>query len=140
MTPKTPPLHSPLAIPHARREALERLAQSLKPGMTAVLSTHINSDGDGCGSEAALALLLAQKGVKARIVNPTPWPGLFNFLLEGVTDRTADGAKALAGADILIVLDISDVKRLGSLADAVRDMRRDLQLHDARVVHRAADG
>ncbi len=120
MTPKTPPLHSPLAIPHARREALERLAKSIEPGMTAVLSTHINSDGDGCGSEAALALLLAQRGVKTRIVNPTPWPGLFAFLLEGVSDRSADGAKALAGADMLIVLDISDVKRLGSLADAVR--------------------
>ncbi len=120
MTPKTPPLHSPLAIPHARKEALERLAKSFKPGMTAVLSTHINSDGDGCGSEAALALLLAQRGVKSRIVNPTPWPGLFSFLLDGVTDRSADGVKALAGADILVVLDISDVKRLGSLADTVR--------------------
>ncbi len=120
MTPKTPPLHSPLAIPHARKEALERLAKSFKPGMTAVLSTHINSDGDGCGSEAALALLLAQRGVKSRIVNPTPWPGLFSFLLDGVTDRSASGVKALAGADILVVLDISNVKRLGSLADAVR--------------------
>jgi phosphoesterase RecJ-like protein len=117
------PLHSPLAIPPARRAALETFAAELLKAKSAVLSTHINSDGDGCGSEAALALLLAQKGIKARIVNPTPWPGLFGFLLEGVTDKSADGAKALAGADTLVVLDISDVKRLGSLADAVRGFK-----------------
>ena len=122
MTSKNP-LHSPLAIPPARRAALETFAAALLKAKVAVLSTHINSDGDGCGSEAALALLLVQKGIKARIVNPTPWPGLFEFLLDGVSDRTADGAKALGGADTLVVLDISDVKRLGSLSDAVRSFK-----------------
>ena len=114
------PLHSPLHIPQARRVALERIAAELTPGRTAVLSTHINADGDGCGSEAALALMLAQRGITARIVNPTAWPPGFAFLLEGVTDRSADGARAITGADLLIVLDISDVRRLGTLADAVR--------------------
>ena len=89
------PLHSPLHIPQARRVALERIAAELTPGRTAVLSTHINADGDGCGSEAALALMLAQRGITARIVNPTAWPPGFAFLLEGVTDRSADGARAL---------------------------------------------
>jgi phosphoesterase RecJ-like protein len=122
MTSKNP-LHSPLAIPPARRTALEEFAAALLKAKVAVLSTHINSDGDGCGSEAALALLLEQKGIKARIVNPTPWPSLFGFLLDGVSDKSADGVKALAGADTLVVLDISDVKRLGSLADAVRGFK-----------------
>jgi len=114
------PLHSPLHIPAARRAALERIAHELTAGRSAVLSTHINSDGDGCGSEAGLALLLAQRGIGARIVNPTPWPGLFGFLLEGVRDDSAKGSRALAGADLLIVLDISDVKRLGVLTEPVR--------------------
>src|SRR5204862_4646825 len=38
-------------------------------------------------------------------------------------DRSADGADALMGIDVLIVLDISDVKRLGGLADAVRSLK-----------------
>lgn len=114
------PLHSPLHIPAARRTALERIAAELTAGRSAVLSTHINSDGDGCGSEAALALLLAQRGMKARIVNPTPWPATFAFLLDGVHDDSAKGARALAGADVLVVLDISDIKRLGLLAEPVR--------------------
>ena len=81
----------------------------------------MNADGDGCGSETALARLLAQRGLTARIVNPTPWPSLFDFLLgDDVIDRTEKGAAALGGIDLLIVLDISDVKRLGNLTDSVR--------------------
>jgi phosphoesterase RecJ-like protein len=61
-------------------------------------------------------------GVKVRVVNPTPWPGLFDFLLDGVDDQSAGGEKALRGIDAMAVLDISDVKRLGGLTDAVRAM------------------
>ena len=109
-------------VPQGRRADIQRLLAELTPGLTVALSTHINSDGDGCGSEAALAGLLAQRGITAFIVNPTPWPAMFRFLLEegGIDDRSAKGAKALAAADRLVVLDISDVKRLGNLADTVR--------------------
>lgn len=71
-----------------------------------------------------MAMLLAQRGLDVRIVNPTPWPALFNFLLgDGVRDETARGAAALKDIDLLIVLDISDVKRLGGLAETVRTLQ-----------------
>jgi phosphoesterase RecJ-like protein len=111
----------PLVVSPTRRTAIAQLAAELQPGRRVALSTHINADGDGCGSEAALARLLAQRGLHARIVNPTPWPSMFEFLLDGdVEERSAQGAAALQDVDLLIVLDISDVKRLGTLADAVR--------------------
>ena len=105
-------------VPPHRRADIERLLAELAPGQTVALSTHINADGDGCGSEAALAGLLEQRGLSAFIVNPTPWPARYRHLLEGgrVEDRSAEGAKALAKADRLVVLDISDVRRLGQLA------------------------
>ena len=79
------------------------------------------SDGDGCGSETALVRLLSQMGIRSRIVNPTPWPDMYKFLLgNDVPDASDLGAKALKEADLLVVLDISDVKRLGVLAEAVR--------------------
>ena len=109
-----------LAVPAHRAASIERYAAEFTSGRTVALLTHINSDGDGCGSEVALALLLAQRGMKVRIVNPTPWPEMFDFLVDGIDERTADGARALEGVDLVIVLDISDLKRLGSLADAVR--------------------
>jgi phosphoesterase RecJ-like protein len=120
----TPLPEDPIAVPAQRRADIERLAALLVRGQTVALSTHINSDGDGCGSEAALARLLGQMGIAAHIVNPTPWPEMFASLLgDDVRDRTAEGAAALENIDRLIVLDISDVKRLGSLAGAVRALR-----------------
>jgi bifunctional oligoribonuclease and PAP phosphatase NrnA len=113
-----------LAVPSHRETALRTLAAKLRPGMRVALSTHINADGDGCGSEAAMARLLDQMGIRSRIVNPTPWPEMYQFLLDDVVvDESPRGADALKGVDALIVLDISDVKRLGTLADAVRAMR-----------------
>ena len=115
--------HDFLEITPLRREAIRRLAREFVSGRRVVLSTHMNADGDGCGSETALARLLSQKGLQARIVNPTPWPSLFDFLLEAdVPDDSPRGSKALATADMVIVLDISDLKRLGNLAESVRAM------------------
>ena len=111
-------------ISEQRREGIRRIATEFQPGRRIALSTHINADGDGCGSETALARMLAQRGMAVHIVNPTPWPDLFDFLLaDDVEDRTADGADALKGIDLLIVMDISDVRRLGGLADTVRHLQ-----------------
>jgi phosphoesterase RecJ-like protein len=112
-----------LTVPAARRAAIELLVPQLAPGRRVALSTHLNADGDGCGSETALARMLAAHGLHPRIVNPTPWPEMFDFLLGGdVDDQTARGAKALRDVDLLIVVDISDVKRLGVLTDTVRGL------------------
>ena len=125
-----------LAVPAPRRAVIERMAAELVPGRTVALSTHINADGDGCGSETALARLVAQRGVHSRIVNPTPWPAMFEFLLgDDVTEASAKGERALRGVDALVVLDISDVKRLGVLADAVRALRVPRLVIDHHVPH-----
>jgi phosphoesterase RecJ-like protein len=112
-----------LSVPQQRRESIERLAQELRAGRSVAISTHINADGDGCGSETALARLLGQMGIRSKIVNPTPWPEMYKFLLgDDVRDASDLGAKGLKDADVLVVLDISDVKRLGVLAEAVRKL------------------
>ena len=109
-----------LEIPRARSAAIKRIAEALTGVQTVAVTTHINADGDAAGSVAAMARLLPQMGPKAVIVNPTPWPPLFAFLKEGLDDRTGSGAEALRSTGALISLDVSDVKRLGSLAGAAR--------------------
>ena len=114
-----------LTVSNERKERIERLAREFRAGRSVVLSTHINADGDGCGSEAALARILKSLGMTVKIVNPTPWPETYDFLLnDDVVDASPEGPSALKKADLLIVLDISDVKRLGSLADTVRSLTK----------------
>jgi phosphoesterase RecJ-like protein len=113
-----------LTVSKERRESIERLAREFRAGRSVAISTHINADGDGCGSEAALARILATMGMTVKIVNPTPWPDTYEFLLDDdVVDATSEGSSALKKADLLVVLDISDVKRLGNLADTVRALK-----------------
>ncbi len=113
-----------LSVPAERRTAIERLAQEFRAGRSVAITTHINSDGDGCGSETALSRLLAQIGIESKIVNPTPWPEMYRFLLgDDVKDASERGAKAVTDADLLVIMDISDVKRLGALADTVRKLK-----------------
>ncbi len=105
----------------SRRLDISQWYSTLRPGMLVALSTHINADGDGCGSETALARLLMQRGIRVRIVNPTPWPEMFRFLLgDDVEDASDRGVAALDDIDALVVLDINDLRRLGKLADRVR--------------------
>lgn len=114
-----------LVVPAGRRTAIERLARELRAGRSIVLSTHINSDGDGCGSETALARMLAQRGMTVTIVNPTPWPEMFRFLLGDDIRMVAladGGAEVMRSADVIVVLDIADLGRLGKLAEVVRSV------------------
>ncbi len=123
-----------LQASEARQAAIHEWFAALRPGTTVALSTHINADGDGCGSETALARLLAQRGIRCRIVNPTPWPAMFGFLLgDDIEEASAQGAAALDDVDALIVLDINDVRRLGNLADRVRSLTVPISVIDHHV-------
>lgn len=83
-----------------------------------VLTTHVNADGDGTGSQIALFHYLHERGVDVSIVNPTPFPDTFRFLLEGIeayTPSEEEGRAALERADLIVALDTSEPARLGTL-------------------------
>lgn len=101
--------------------AAHKLAALLVSGRRVCLTTHVNPDGDGLGSEVALAHLLRAQGLAVSICNPTPTPERFDFLfrdLPGV-DRTSKAVVELRRADLIMVLDISELSRLGGLAATV---------------------
>src|ERR687894_353505 len=99
------------------------LAAALKPGQRVCITTHVNPDGDGLGSEVGLVHLLRGQGFNAIITNPSPTPPRFSFLFDDLpgADRSSEAVKELRRADLIIVLDISDVTRLGMLMETVRD-------------------
>src|SRR4030095_981293 len=57
--------------------AIDRLLDGTRE---AVLTTHVNPDGDGLGAEAGLAAYLMSRGIQARILNADPAPRRFQFL------------------------------------------------------------
>jgi phosphoesterase RecJ-like protein len=99
------------------------LAAAIRPGQRVALTTHVNADGDGLGSEVALVHLLRALGADPVIVNPTPTPARYAFLFEGIpgADRTAEAVKELRRAELIVVVDISDLGRLGMLQETVRE-------------------
>ena len=103
--------------------AAAALAELLVPGRRVCLTTHVNPDGDGLGSEVGLAHLLKARGVEVLIANPTVTPARFEFLMRGLpkVDRSAEAVKTLRGADVIVVLDISDLGRLGMLSQTVAE-------------------
>jgi len=104
-----------------RLAAARAFAQVLQPGQRICITTHVNPDGDGLGSEAGLVHLLRARGIDAVVTNPSPTPERYHFLfreLPGV-DRTQEAVKELRRADLILVLDIADVGRLGMLTQAV---------------------
>jgi phosphoesterase RecJ-like protein len=113
----------PFSLSPDKIAAARAFAEGLRPGQRVCLTTHVNPDGDGLGSEAGLVHLLRARGVDAIITNPTPTPPRFNFLFESLPgiDRTAEAVKELRRADLIAVLDISDLGRLGMLSETVRD-------------------
>src|SRR5437867_2260293 len=112
-----------VAIPPERARAAEAIAAVLAPGRRVALTTHVNADGDGVGSEVALWHLLTARGLRATIANPTPIPERFHFLLPAGADHSERAAREIESADVVVVLHISDVSRLGDLARAITQSR-----------------
>lgn len=113
----------PFTLSPEKTAAARAFAAGLPAGARLCLTTHVNPDGDGLGSEAGLAHLLRGAGFTVTVANPNHTPPRFRFLfeqLEGV-DRSAEAVKEIRRADAVIVLDISDLGRLGMLGDAVRE-------------------
>jgi phosphoesterase RecJ-like protein len=103
-----------------------------------LLTTHINPDGDGLGSEVATALWLEGLGKSVRILNDSPVPPAFHFLSGAHAMEAFEPEKAetrFAEADVLVVLDTSNRQRIGQLAPVMERHAIDIAIIDHHVSH-----
>lgn len=107
-------------LPLHRRDAVIQAAEALKGARRVILTTHLHADGDGAGCEAALLAWLLARGAEAWIVNPTPFPDTYTFLLADgacLLDPGSAQAREVAGkADLAVVLDTGEFPRIGRVA------------------------
>ncbi len=110
----------------SRSADIEAVLEALDGRKRAILTTHMNSDGDGLGSEVALAAWLRARGTEAYIVNPTPVPQSLRFIVPDeswVVDPGAPQARELCdGADVAVVLDTGEVPRIGRVKPLIEGL------------------
>lgn len=113
--------------PEARLSSVREVRNALLASRRAVLTTHLNADGDGVGCEVAIAAWLRANGTEAWIINPTPFPDMFRFLLEDsswVVEAGSSHAQDLCeGADVAVVLDTGEVPRIGRVRSLIRELQ-----------------
>jgi bifunctional oligoribonuclease and PAP phosphatase NrnA len=112
-------MHDFLAVPAHRRDPLAEVIQALEGAASIALTTHVNADGDGAGSQAALAGWLMERGKHVSIANPTPFPDRFAYLLPDGVQLLEPGTELDArvrSADLVVVLDTGEPRRVGRVA------------------------
>lgn len=103
-----------------------------------LLTTHINPDGDGIGSEVAMALWLEALGKRVVILNDAILPPAFGFLADHHAIEAWDPERAerhCSECDALIVLDTSNRQRIGRLADSLDRHILPIAIVDHHVTH-----
>ena len=80
-----------------------------------VLTTHVNPDGDGLGTEVALAVYLQKQGKQATIINYSATPENYIFLSRLYPILQFDDTRhteIINNAEVIIVLDTNQLERL----------------------------
>ena len=115
------------------------LRQLLNKYQRFVLTSHVRPDCDALGSELAMASLLRALGKEVRIINADPTPPRLGFVdpdqhIEVLGRGVA--AADLDQCDVIMVLDTSAWRQLGSMADVIRQMSKQVVVID----HHASEG
>lgn len=92
--------------------------RALSGAGSVLLTGHVRPDGDCLGSQVALARAIRAWGGQARILNPDPADRRFDHLTEWFELEVWDGG-ALPRHDAVVLLDCSDLDRLGAMGRQV---------------------
>jgi len=103
-----------------------KLEKIIRENNKFIVTTHTNSDGDGLGSELGIRLLLEKLGKDSVIINDSPTPEFFKFLdPDGklIKHYEEKYRQRILESDIIFLVDISNMERLGRMDDVVKSSR-----------------
>lgn len=100
-----------------------QLSELISKSNKIILSTHIDPDGDGIGSEIAFYLYLKSINKDVKILNISDTPDKYKFLDENnyINVFSEDFEHVVEESDLLIVFDLGDFSRIGKIGDIVID-------------------
>lgn len=102
---------------------IEKIKSIIDQRKSFVLTTHVNPDGDGLGSELAIAHFLRKLGKRATIINHNKTPENYEFLdpnkeiVQFTPERDRD---TILQADTIVIVDTNQPERLRSLQPFVQ--------------------
>jgi len=105
-----------------------------------LLTGHENPDGDCLGAQVALWHLLAALGKQPVIVNPDPIGKSYNFLQRHTKFGHARGDEPLPAFDVIVLLDCSQLSRVGTLGQRLRQSGKPIAVIDHHVDSDKGDG
>ena len=98
------------------------LNQRIKSSKRIVLSTHQNPDGDGLGSAVAMFHYISTLGIDCKILHISEFPNGLGFLNKKEIIETYNEANHdswLCEADLALIFDVGDYKRLGAVGQKI---------------------
>lgn len=105
-------------------ESINQCIEILKSSSKIVLTTHINPDGDALGATLAMYHLALAYGFEAHIYIHSQVPAFLKFLPGSDKIKVFNSKvhlKHIYQADTILILDLNDSRRVGSLEDAILD-------------------
>ena len=90
---------------------------------TILLSTHVNSDGDGVGSEIGMYYYLKSLNKDCRIINPSKFPEIYRLINpdDVVECYSTDSDGWIKSIDLAIIFDIGDHNRLNEIYPLIKN-------------------
>ncbi|MBU3700025.1 MAG: bifunctional oligoribonuclease/PAP phosphatase NrnA [Candidatus Kapabacteria bacterium] len=97
------------------------IAGVISEARTVVITTHVNPDGDAIGSALGLWHWICSKGAEAQVVLPNAAPENLRWLpgASSMITYGPAGIEWLERADVVVVLDLNTLLRLGELGERI---------------------
>ncbi len=104
----------------------EAVARCIREAQTIAVASHVNPDGDTIGSATAMRLILQAMGKDVTLFCDGKIPDQLSFLPGHDQFRKPEGNEG--PFDLMLAVDVSDIRRLGSCAELMGKSRHTAQI------------
>jgi phosphoesterase RecJ-like protein len=107
------------------KKSWDELSDLINKSESILLSTHVNPDGDGLGSEIGFYYHLKNMGKECRIINISPLPETYECIDPDrvIETYSLDHNKWINQVDVTILFDIGDLKRINEIYPEIKNSK-----------------